>query len=101
MFCFPKKCMQIEEPKGVRERALKRFSRIEGLDDVKEMLLRALESSERAHTLLIGPPACAKSLFMLEKRNTCHPKECTLQKEPLPLKPGYKNSSGKISIKKL
>ncbi len=66
MFSFLKKCMQIEEPKGVRERALKTFSRIEGLDDVKEMLLRALESPERAHTLLIGPPACAKSLFMLE-----------------------------------
>jgi replication-associated recombination protein RarA len=29
-------------------------------------MLRALESSERAHTLLIGPPASAKSLFMLE-----------------------------------
>jgi holliday junction DNA helicase RuvB len=25
-----------------------------------------LESAERAHTLLTGPPACAKSLFMLE-----------------------------------
>ena len=51
---------------SVRERALKVFSNIEGLDDIKEMLLRALESSERAHTLLIGPPACAKSLFTLE-----------------------------------
>ena len=51
---------------GVRERAFKVFSSIEGLEDIKEMLLRALESSERAHTLLIGPPACAKSLFMLE-----------------------------------
>ena len=30
------------------------------------MVLRALETRERAHTLLIGPPACAKSLFMLE-----------------------------------
>jgi replication-associated recombination protein RarA len=30
------------------------------------MMLRALESSERAHTLLIGPQASAKSLFMLE-----------------------------------
>src|ERR687887_390253 len=30
------------------------------------MVLRALESPERAHTLLIGPPACAKSLFMLQ-----------------------------------
>jgi MoxR-like ATPase len=30
------------------------------------MILRALESQERAHTLLEGPPACAKSLFMLQ-----------------------------------
>jgi MoxR-like ATPase len=30
------------------------------------MILRASESPERAHTLLIGPPACAKSLFMLQ-----------------------------------
>ena len=30
------------------------------------MILRALESPERAHTLLTGPPACAKSLLMLE-----------------------------------
>ena len=51
---------------NVRERALKVFSRIEGLDDIKEMMLRALESPERAHTLLVGPPACAKSLFMME-----------------------------------
>jgi MoxR-like ATPase len=67
MFSFLKKCIQIEEPKSVRERALKAFSRIEGLDDIKEMLLlRAIESQERAHTLLVGPPACAKSLLMLE-----------------------------------
>src|ERR687884_1915335 len=51
---------------SVRERALNIFSQIEGLDDIKEMMLRALESPERAHTLLVGPPACAKSLFMLE-----------------------------------
>jgi hypothetical protein len=42
------------EPEPVRERALKFFSKIEGLDDIKEMMLRALESSERAHTLLTG-----------------------------------------------
>jgi replication-associated recombination protein RarA len=30
------------------------------------MLLRAVESSERAHTLLTGRPASAKSLFMLQ-----------------------------------
>src|ERR671939_304277 len=51
---------------SVRQRALNCFSNIEGLDDIKEMMLRALESPERAHTLLIGPPACAKSLFMLQ-----------------------------------
>jgi Holliday junction resolvasome RuvABC ATP-dependent DNA helicase subunit len=50
----------------VRERALKLFSKIEGLDDIKEMMLRALESSERAHTLLTGPPASSKTLFMLQ-----------------------------------
>ena len=50
MFSFLKKCIQIEEPKSVRERAIRTFSRIEGLDDIKEMLLRALESQERAHT---------------------------------------------------
>src|ERR671926_74105 len=66
MFSFLKKCIQIEEPESVRERALKTFSRIEGLDDTKEMLLRALESQERAHTLLVGTPASAKSLFMLQ-----------------------------------
>jgi replication-associated recombination protein RarA len=63
VFSFLKQIMQ---PIGVRERALKIFSGIEGLDDIKEMLLRALELPERAHTLLIGPPACDKSLFMLE-----------------------------------
>ena len=36
-------------------------------------MLRALESSERAHTLLIGPPASAKSLFMLEMEKKLMP----------------------------
>ena len=57
---------EVHEPLSVRERALNIFSNIEGLDDIKEMILRALQSPERAHTLLIGPPACAKSMFILE-----------------------------------
>jgi DNA replicative helicase MCM subunit Mcm2 (Cdc46/Mcm family) len=70
MFSFLKKCTQrVPEPLTVRERALKVFSDIEGLDDIKEMMLRALESTERAHTLLVGPPASAKSLFMLQIEN--------------------------------
>ena len=69
-YVFQDSCI-IPEPQqelklSVRERALNVFSEIEGLDDIKEVMLRALESPERAHTLLIGPPACAKSLFMLE-----------------------------------
>jgi holliday junction DNA helicase RuvB len=69
MFSFLKKLKpmyEIPELLSVRERALKVFSKIEGLDDIKEMLLRTLESHERAHTLLVGPPASAKSLFMLQ-----------------------------------
>jgi replication-associated recombination protein RarA len=57
---------ELEQQLTVRERALKVFSKIEGLDDIKEMLLRALQSPERAHTLLTGPPASCKTLFMLE-----------------------------------
>jgi hypothetical protein len=65
----PQDVYEMPEPEQVlklslRERALKVFSKIEGLDDIKEMMLRALESSERAHTLITGPPASAKSLFM-------------------------------------
>ena len=74
MFGFIKKLYEIPEPLSVRERALKVFSRIEALDDIKEMMLRALESPERAHTLLMGPPACAKSLFMLEIEKFMHSK---------------------------
>ena len=71
MFSFlkrhkPQDVFEISQPEAVRERALRVYSKIEGLDDIKEMMMRALESSERAHTLLIGPPACAKSLFMLQ-----------------------------------
>jgi Holliday junction DNA helicase RuvB len=69
MFGFIKKLKtvyDIPEPLGVREQALRVFSNIEGLDDIKEMMLRALLSPERAHTLLTGPPASAKSLFMLQ-----------------------------------
>jgi holliday junction DNA helicase RuvB len=79
MFSFLEKRQrvhEIPEPLTVRERALKVFSNIEGLDDIKEMMLRALESQERAHTLLIGPPACAKSLFMLQIEKFMQSKVC-------------------------
>ena len=99
MFSFLKKCIQIEEPKSVRERAIRTFSRIEGLDDIKEMLLRALESQERAHTLLIGPPACAKSLFMLEIEKIMRPK-IHFAEGASTTKAGLQKFIGKIGIKK-
>ena len=77
MFSFLKKHKpqaEIPESLGVRERALSVFSKIEGLDDIKEMMLRALESHERMHTLLVGPSACAKSLFMLQIEKFMSPK---------------------------
>jgi hypothetical protein len=54
--CKPQDVYEIREPQhelklSVRERALNTFSNIEGLDDIKEMMLRALESPERVHTL--------------------------------------------------
>jgi stage III sporulation protein SpoIIIAA len=85
----------------VRERAIRTFSEIEGLDDIKEMLLRAIESQERAHTLVIGPPACAKSLFMLEIERILSFKRVYFAEGDLQLKLGYKNSLEKISIKRL
>jgi replication-associated recombination protein RarA len=57
---------ELHQQLSIGERAIQVFSDIEGLDDIKEMMLRALESSERAHTLLTGAPASAKSLFMLQ-----------------------------------
>ena len=47
MFSFLKRHKlqdEIAEPKAVRERAIRVFSNIEGIDDIKEMILRALES---------------------------------------------------------
>jgi hypothetical protein len=51
---------------SIREQAIQVFSDIEGLDDIKEMMLRALQSTR-------GPTRCwsdrhlaQKSMFMLE-----------------------------------
>jgi MoxR-like ATPase len=57
---------ELHQQLSIRDRAIQVFSDIEGLDDIKEMMLRALQLHARAHTLLVGPPSCAKSMFMLE-----------------------------------
>jgi len=71
---------ELEQQLSARAQALKIFSNIEGLDDIKEITLRALESHERAHTLLIGPLACAKSLFMLEIEMRLPRCQCSIKK---------------------
>jgi len=42
------------------------FGIIVGYDDVKELILRSLRSERPVHFLLVGPPASAKTLFLLE-----------------------------------
>ena len=42
------------------------FDVIVGLDDVKEVLARAISSPKPVHVLMISPPATAKSLFLQE-----------------------------------
>lgn len=42
------------------------FDDIYGLDDIKQLFMRAISSEKQIHLLLVGPPACAKSLFMQE-----------------------------------
>src|ERR671933_2903191 len=68
MFSFLRRLAtpELHQQLSIRERAIQVFSDIEGLGDIKEMMLRALESPQRAHTLLTGAPASAKSLFMLQ-----------------------------------
>lgn len=40
------------------------FDEICGLDDIKALFSRAISSEKQIHILLVGPPACGKSLFM-------------------------------------
>lgn len=42
------------------------FDIITGYDDIKDIITLSLESNEPVHIMLIGPPASAKSLFLME-----------------------------------
>ncbi len=42
------------------------FDLIEGYEQVKEVLLRAIRAVDPVHVLLVGPPATAKSMFLSE-----------------------------------
>jgi hypothetical protein len=41
------------------------FGNIVGYDDIKDLVRRALDSHENYNLLLCGPPASAKTLFLL------------------------------------
>ena len=42
------------------------FDVIVGYEDVKEIFIKSLKSKKPVHILMVGPPACAKSLFLME-----------------------------------
>jgi Holliday junction DNA helicase RuvB len=48
------------------ERPEQLFESIVGYDDVKKLFRMSLHSDKPVHILLVGPPASAKTLFMLE-----------------------------------
>jgi len=42
------------------------FSSIYGYEDIKKLLMRCTFAKEPMHVLLIGPPGCCKTMFLLE-----------------------------------
>jgi len=55
-----------EVPTEVGEVPEDLFDVIEGFDDLKWWFKKTLEADKPVHTLLVGPPGVAKSLFLLE-----------------------------------
>jgi len=45
------------------------FSSIYGYEDIKKLLIRCIFAEESTHVLLIGPPGCCKTMFLLEMAN--------------------------------
>jgi Holliday junction DNA helicase RuvB len=58
--------MPISEPMAERVSKVEQFESIVGYDDVKRLFNMSLSSEKPVHILLVGPPASAKTLFMLE-----------------------------------
>jgi holliday junction DNA helicase RuvB len=51
---------------GLFQKTKQDFTNIEGLDDVKNIIRRALDCEDSYNLLLIGPPGSAKTLFLME-----------------------------------
>lgn len=65
----------IEEPsrsKTIPEQSKEFFSKIYGLDLLKENIYRVLLATEQVNVLLIGPPATSKTLFMEQIQEKCN-----------------------------
>jgi Holliday junction DNA helicase RuvB len=58
--------MSASEPIAGRVSKVEQFESIVGYDDVKRLFNMSLSSEKPVHILLVGPPASAKTLFMLE-----------------------------------
>ena len=41
------------------------FNKIQGYDEIKDIVRRVLDAEDNYNSLLIGPPASAKTLFLL------------------------------------
>jgi hypothetical protein len=41
------------------------FENIQGYDDIKDIVKRALDAEDNYNLLFVGPPASAKTLFLL------------------------------------
>jgi len=54
----------VEDTSAIKSESL--FDSIVGYDDVKRLFHLSLSSDKPVHLLLVGPPASAKTLFMLE-----------------------------------
>ena len=59
---FLKNLFRREPPKPVRQL----FDTVIGYDDIKEVLSLSLASREPVNILLSGPPACSKTVFLLD-----------------------------------
>jgi hypothetical protein len=42
------------------------FKNIQGYDDIKDVVRRALDAEDNYNLLFVGPPASAKTIFLLE-----------------------------------
>jgi replication-associated recombination protein RarA len=59
----------IDEKSNNNNKNLSLFENIIGYDDIKKIFKMSLNSDKPVHILLVGPPASAKTLFMLEFLN--------------------------------